>query len=285
MRNLIYFLKEAFRGLYQAKLMTFVSICTIGVSLLFLCIVIAGFLTIQEWLGEASRGVQVVAFLADSSAADTAASRKIVEDARSRPFVRSAVFIDKKAAWDRFSQAYGAQLIEAVDKNPLPASLEISLREAYQSPDSIDNCLKAITSLTGVEGISYSRDWVMQLQKIKRYFIIGGLIVLITVALALNFMISNSIKLTIYARKELVTNMRLVGATNSYIRMPFIFEGMLQGLIGAVLALAIIFSGKFALSHLPIVWGSGSFLSTLIISLGLLVGCIGSTSAIRKFLS
>jgi cell division transport system permease protein len=97
-------------------------------------------------------------------------------------------------------------------------------------------------------------------------------------------MIANTIKLTIYARRELVHNMHFVGATDAYIRAPFILEGMLQGFIGGALAVGGLFIIKIIpASHVPIYWGPW-YTFLLLLPVGVLFGCIGSVDAVRKFL-
>jgi cell division transport system permease protein len=283
MRTLLYFIKEAVRGLYQAKLMTVVSIGTIGLSLFCLCLIFAGYLTLQAWIEQAAASVRVVAFITDSTAARPADLARLTSEVRAQRGAGGVVLVDKKNAWERFRGAYGARLLEAVDANPLPASLEIALVNSYRSSDSAQRLMDAVSRLPGIEGVSFSRDQMVKLEVWRRNVGVGGVLVLIVVGLVLNFMIANSIKLTIYARKELVTNMRFVGATDRYIRMPFILEGMLQGFIGALVAVALI--AALRAFPLPIEWGGFRLMLLATTSLGVLVGCIGSMSAVRKFLT
>jgi cell division transport system permease protein len=143
-----------------------------------------------------------------------------------------------------------------------------------------------------VEGVYYSREWIAVLKKLRNWFTVGALLVGPFLFLALHSLIANTIKLTIYARRDLVTNMRFVGATDFYIKMPFVLEGMLQGMVGgaaAVLGLVVL---RFALASFSLQWGlrigtlwlGPSYLFLLIFVVGVTFGWIGSMSAVRKFL-
>jgi cell division transport system permease protein len=284
MRNFLYFFKEAFRGFYQAKLMTFVSIITIGFSLFLLGTIAIAFLNIKTWLKSASNRVEAVAFIGDSMTADSPAIERMLIAVRGCPQVASARYIDKNEAWDRFKEAYGTTMLNAVDENPFPASIEISLNEKSQSMKATVAFQKELEKIPGIEDINISKQWVQLMQRFQTYFLLGSLCIGLLLIFALHFMIANTIKLTIYARKELVQNMHFVGATNFYIKMPFILEGIIQGVIGGALAMTILWSLKIALNaKFHLLWGPWySFF--FIFSVGALFGCIGSMSAVRKFL-
>ena len=284
MRNAIYFFKEAFRGFYQAKLMTFVSIVTIGFALFLLGCIAVTYLNIRLWLKDAAKRVEVVAFINDSAAMDAANAAQILDRIRDCSQVSGARYVDKKDAWDRFKQAYGSAMLDAVDDNPFPASIEISLNEKSQSLSATTDLKKEIETIKGIDDVLISKQWVRFLQRFRTYFLLASVCVGLLLVVALHFMIANTIKLTIYARKELVRNMHFVGATNTYIKMPFILEGILQGVIGGALAVVILWSVKISIvSTIHLSWGPWYSLF-IIFLVGALFGCIGSMSAVRKFL-
>jgi Cell division protein len=283
-RNSLYFLKEALRGFYQAKLMTFVSVMTIGFVLFFLGVFAVTYFNIKTWLGEASNRVEVVAFIKDAETADSAGISEIVSRVKACPEVAQATFIDKKEAWKRFQETYGSRMLDAVEDNPFPASIEISLARRSQSVSATAELQKELEQIPGIEDIQVSQQWLRLLQRFKTYFIVASICLLLVLVFALHFMIANTIKLTIYARKELVHNMHFVGATDLYIKMPFILEGVVQGLVGAMLAVCALYLVEFSLfPNFHIHWGP--WYSVLaIFPVGALFGCIGSMSAVRKFL-
>jgi cell division transport system permease protein len=285
MRTILYFFKEAFRGFYQAKLMTFVSIVTIGFSLFVLGGIAVTYGNVRLWLKNAANRVEAVAFVNDSIVADSSAVAQVLARIGKCPQVSSVQYVDKKAAWNRFKQAYGNTMLDAVDDNPFPASVEISLNEKSQSLTATADLQKELEGISGIEDIRISKQWVTFLQRFKTYFFLASVCIGLLLVVALHFMIANTIKLTIYARKELVRNMHFVGATNTYIKMPFILEGILQGIIGGVLAIAILWGVKIAIvSIIHLAWGPW-YAFFIIFIVGALFGCIGSMSAVRKFLA
>jgi cell division transport system permease protein len=281
---MLYFFKEAFRGFYQAKRLTFVSIVTIGFALFLLGCIAVTYLNVRVWLKEASNRVEAVAFISDSVAADSAAVARILASVKKRSQVSGVRYVDKKEAWGRFKESYGAAMLDAVDDNPFPASIEISLNEKAQSMDATSGFQKEVEQIAGIEDVRISKQWVKFLQRFRAYFLLASICIGLFLIAALHFMISNTIKLTIYARKELVHNMHFVGATNMYIKMPFILEGILQGVIGGVLAVVLLSLVKVTVvSAIHLTWGPWySFF--IIFSVGALFGCIGSMDAVRKFL-
>jgi cell division transport system permease protein len=283
-RNTLYFFKEALRGFYQAKLMTFVSVVTIGFALFFMGAFAVAYFNIKIWLKQASNRVEVVAFIKDEVTSDSSGIAEIVSRVRACSAVARATFIDKKEAWSRFQETYGARMLTAVDDNPFPASIEISLDQQAQSPGATAGLQRELEGIPGIEDIQVSQQWLRLLQRFKTYFFLVTLSLALVLMFALHFMIANTIKLTIYARKELVHNMHFVGATNMYIKMPFILEGVVQGLVGATLAAAALYVVRFSLfPNFHIFWGP--WYSVLaIFPVGALFGCIGSMSAVRKFL-
>ncbi len=284
MRTALYFFKEAFRGFYQAKLMTFVAIVTIGFALFLLGLVSIAYLNVRIWLKDASNRVEAVAFVTDSIAADSAAVGELLAAVKKCAQVSAVSFVDKKKAWERFKEAYGTSMLDAVDDNPFPASVEISLKEQSQSAAATADFQREIEKIPGIEDVRISQQWVRFLQRFRAYFLLSSICIGLLLMGALHLMIANTIKLTIYARKELVRNMHFVGATPLYIKMPFVCEGILQGVIGGMIANCLLWSVKMAVgSKFHLAWGPWySFL--IIFAVGALFGCIGSMSAVRKFL-
>jgi cell division transport system permease protein len=288
MSRIFYFLKEAFRGLFHAKLMTFVAILTIAVTLFILGMTSVGYLTIRQGLASVSSRPGIILYITDETASDSSKAGRIVSQVSKMPQAAGVFFVSKDSAWKRFETMYGREMLTAVDGNPLPASLEITLAAAYQTPDAVESFKKNLESMSGAESVQYSREWLGIIKKLHSWLAAGTAVVIPFIILALHFMIANTIKLTIYARRDLVRNMRYVGATDFYIKMPFVLEGMLQGLLGGCLGVFAMTVCRLALKNLPVCWGppyfSTSALFGSIFLVGILFGWLGSMSAVRKFL-
>lgn len=280
---LIYFIKETFRGLLQAKLMTFVSIVTIAITLFFLgCVILSG-MNIRRWLDEASNQAGVVVYLEDAFGGDSARCDEIVSRIQALPLVDSVFFVNKEDAWNRFEKLYGSEMLDAVDENPLPSSIDITLHKEFVYGGGADAFKRELEQFDGIEGIQYSQEWLAVLRRFNRIFIGSAIVIVPLLLLALLFMISNTVKLTIYARRDLITNMYYVGATDLYIKMPFIMEGILQGMIGGMIAIMGLSLLKLFLFHFSLYWGTAYF-SLVIFSIGVLFGWIGSIGAVQRFL-
>jgi len=289
MAHILYFFREGVRGFYHAKLMTFVSIVTIAIVLFFALVAGIGMLNVRMLLASAVEKADIVVYVKDPVAADPAALRGLLGAVRAFPQVQSAAIVDKDASWKRFAEIYGSEIQSAIDGNPLPASLEISLKPECLADSTVSDLTHALSSLAGVENVRYAREWLEFLARFQHWFYWTLLIVTLVMVATLHVTISNTVKLTIYARKELVQNMRLVGATRFFTAMPFIVEGMIQGFAGGAIAAAAFIVLKTSFAALPVAFGHVAFghawVAAVPIPLGLIFGWIGSLAAVRKFLN
>ena len=283
MGTIFYFIKETFRGFLHAKLMTGVSIVTVAFTLFFLGFIALGLMNINQWLNRAKNRASIVVYLEDRLNTDTVQREEFMRKVILLPQVETAHFVSKKDAWDIFESLYGEEMLESIDENPLPPSVEITLKNISLTTIDIDLLESELNQLNGVEGVQYSREWLSYLKKFQIRFILITFLVGLILLMVLNFMIANTIKLTIYARKDLITNMHYVGATGFYIKTPFILEGILQGTIGSFMSIFGIWIVKISLFQYSLYWGEW-YLFPAIFILGILFGCIGSMSAVRKFL-
>lgn len=283
MGKVIYFFREAVRGLYQAKLMTFVSIVSIAVSLFIMGLMVVSFLNVEQLLDKSTDQADIAIYLKDGAAADSSAISSLINRVRLVPSVRRVVLIDKDSAWGRFETLYGSEMLEAVDENPLPASLEVYLRAKSRSQEEAKRVNDMFAAYPEVESVRYSREWIDLVERFRFVFWVIVVIIAAIMNFILYFMIANTIKLTIYARKELIAHMQVVGATPLFIKMPFLLEGVLQGIIGGILCVAATGILRLALLHFQIYWGPGS-LPLVIVAVGGVYGWMGSTGAVRKFL-
>ncbi|NLD95213.1 MAG: ABC transporter permease [Fibrobacter sp.] len=283
MGTLFYFIHETFRGLFAAKVMTFVSIITIGASLFFMSIIGIGIYNINGLLKQTGNQADIAVYLKDdvSSKEDSVAVMlwRIKQDEK----VKNAVFISKDSAVKKFTEMYGGEMLDAVNGNPLPASFDVYIVDRYRSNKDIRELQEQIQMQRGVESVRYSKEWIDLVERFRVYFLVGAVLLITLMVLVLHIMITNSIKLTIYARQELVKNMLLVGATRFFINTPFILEGMIQGLFGACTGLFALTIVKITFANVPVLWGP-SYVPALFLLTGAFFGWIGSMSAVRKFL-
>lgn len=290
MGTLLYLIREGARGFYQARLMTFLSIATIAVVLLLACCIAVGVINIRQSFENASEETDFVVYVKERTSSTPAALASLASKIRLLPQVRKAAMVDKADAWERFTAIYGKEMLSAVDDNPFPVSLEITMENGYRTSGAAAELKERLETLDGVDNVRYAREWMDFLARFKFYFYLGtgilGLIIIVT----LHITISNTIKLTVFARRELIKNMHLVGATKFFISIPFIIEGMIQGLVGGSIGVAFfyllktVFMYESSLRTIPLTWGTPE-LPIAFILLGVFFGWTGSVSAVRKFLA
>jgi cell division transport system permease protein len=242
-RALAYFVQEAFTSLWRSRLINALSIGTIGVSLF----VLGAFLTVASNLNAVvtrwTEKVQVTFYLEDGLEPRI---REILEARlKDDPAVETLTTISRQAALDRFRALFHdlRTLPDDLAENPFPESIEITVKNGHQSPEEITRFVTAFEKAPGVEEVQYDLLWIQRLTTAVRLVrglggVLGGIL-----ALASIFTISNVIRLTVYARQDELDIMRLVGATRAYVRGPFIVEGMLQGGLGGVVAVLLLWAG------------------------------------------
>jgi len=283
MTRLFRHIQDALRGFVHAKWMTFVSIMTVAMALFFMGVIAVGILNIHAWLNRTTEQAGVAVYLEDWAAADSAARIRLEAQIKSIPHVAGTDYVSKDHAWERFSTLYGPEMLEAVDENPLPASFEVVIEARHHSPEELRGFAKEVERMSGVEGVGYAGGWVDDLDRVRNWFWIGSLVIVPLLFMALHFVISNTVKLTIYARRDLVTNMRFVGATDRYIEAPFILEGMFQGMLGGLIAISGLLIVKTLGSYWAVKWGPWYLFPGIFLT-GAVIGWLGSSNAVRRFL-
>jgi cell division transport system permease protein len=236
LRALTYFVEEAASSLWRSRLVNSVSVGTIAVSLF----VLGAFLTVATSLGRVvskwTEKVQIIVYLEDGVEDRVVAS--LENRLREDPAVESIDVVSRELALKRFRELFRdlSSLPEDLGENPFPASLEVNLKPDHQSPAEVERLGKAFREVPGVQEIQYDLLWIERLATGVRLVrgvgaFLGGVLVIAGV-----FTISNVIRLTIYAREDELDIMRLVGATRTYVKGPFVVEGMIQGGLGGAVA-------------------------------------------------
>jgi cell division transport system permease protein len=296
LRALGYSLEEAVVELWRNRLVNLISIATIAVSLFILGI----FLSISANLNQLMEGwasrVQLTLYLEPQATAEQEATlRTLLENS---PEVESFEYISRDAAVSRFRDYFPEleALPDLLETNPLPASFEVNVAEAFRAPEQVRAFARRLAAVSGVSEADYDLLWIERLSSIIELSQVLGLAVGAALVLASVFTIFNVIKLTVYGRQDEIGIMRLVGATHAYIRGPFLVEGVLQGGLGGMLALGLLYlAHEFLLREalrsfqlLPAAdWLRFVPPSTwlVIVAGGMLVGLLGSLLSVRKFLA
>ncbi len=289
--RLQYFVQTAWRGLRSSLLTSGVSVLTIAVALGLM----GGFgllvLNMQGLLDRFGEDLQVSVYLE----ADLSKERTQELDAtlKSVEGVRHVEYISPEQALQHFLSVAGthAGLIEGLDHNPLPASFVLTLAPEKRTKQDMAIVVESLQGLPGIEDLVYGADWIEGYTRaigFVRWLAagLGGVLVFATVMI-----VANTIRLAVYARRDEIEILSLVGASRIFVSVPFLLEGMLQGLLGGLLALAMLYAA-FRLALPEIAHGlqllvglaAPSFLSSgdmlLLVACGAGLGCFGSLLAL-----
>ena len=286
-----YFIQEVFRSLRRNNWMSFASIGTVAVSLFVLGVFLILVLNMNRMASMLESQVQISVYLQDDMKKQDRID--LQSDIEKMQGIAEVRFVDKDAAKDRLSERLGDQkyLLDALgDKNPLPDSFEVTVK----TPEMVETAAKAIERMEGVESAKYGQDVVEHLFDITRLMRIFGLVLMLLLAGATIFIISNTIRLTVFARRKEIAIMKYVGATDWFIRWPFLMEGIVLGCIGGILsalALRSFYAAMAAkiyntLAFFPLMpqYPFMNYVTVAIIISGMFIGAIGSAFSLKRFL-
>jgi cell division transport system permease protein len=290
MRALRYALEEAFTSLWGGRQAGLLSTLTIALALF----VLGGFLAVtanlQRLGAEWSNSAELSVYLKDDI---TAAERRTVEAAVAPgDLVAAHEYVSKSEALTRFKRTFGdlAAAVDGVGGNPLPASLEVRLRPGPGVSNGVDALAARLRTMAGVADVRYDRQWLMRVLSAINVVRGIGWVLGSVLAIAAALTVANVVRLALYARREELDIMNLVGAPDAFVRGPFIMEGVLQGGIGALVALLAL-GGAFValraryLMPLAAALNISSIhflpvgLCVVLVAGGMAVGCLGGLVA------
>ena len=286
-----YFIKETYKSIRRNGFMSFASISTVAVSLLVLGMFLMIFLNTNNLAQYLENQVQISVYMQDSATDKELASVK--DKLTKMPGVVKVTQVNKQQALERFKKRLGdqEQLLNSLGKeNPFPNSFEVQV----DNPDRIKVLTPQIGLLPKVETAKFGQEVVEHLFQLTKILRLGGIVLVVFLAMATLFIISNTIRLTVFARRKEVIIMKYVGATDWFIRWPFLLEGMTLGFFGAVVAFVLINSIYASLldrihatlAFLPLLPTSPLLLyvDLFLLAAGTGIGALGSYISLRKFL-
>ena len=302
--NIGYSFREALHHFRRNWSTVLGAVVTIFLSLFIIGLFVLGSALISNMVGSVEDKVTIQAFLSDE--ADQAAVTELQSAIQGWDNVESVTYKSKDEALEEYkstmSNRNAADAVAALDgENPIPASLVIKLDDPQQV-EAVAQRLISDPSFASVcddpddpvASVQYGRETVERLFSVTRYIRYGAIVLVALLTFVAFVFINNTIRLAITARRREIAIMRLVGASNGFIRGPFLMEGALEAVIGALLAIAGLFFGWRAL--LPKLSNSLQFLSFeipqqvmlgtfgLLLAIGLVIGLFGSAIAMRRYL-
>lgn len=281
--NLLLFFKEGLIGLKRAKLSAIITIISICLSLSLIGIFTLLGQNLKDIFFRFYKEIEIEVFL-EPDVTDQQISR--IESTFHRfSELKSARFISRSEALQEFQKIFGTDISGVLDENPLPASFRLIMKSDYSTPAEVEKIAKQISNLAGIQEVIYQKEIISFIHK---YFNISVIIIgllAFTLLIVITILVFNTIRLTIYARRDIIQIMKLVGATNYFIKGPFIFEGMLQGLIGGGLSLILVWlTTKLVKTIIFPELSISTYLYLFIIGLGVFFGLVGSYFSVNKYL-
>jgi cell division transport system permease protein len=235
--------REALLSFRRAPLLSVLSITTIAFSLFTLGLFGLVAINLRQALRGLEERVEIVAFVLRGTPAETITVAS--EDIAAFPEVREVAYVSEEQALARARR----ELVEFRDAyrdlqtNPLPASIEVRLKEGYRDAVSVERVAERLRSFAFVNDVRFGREWVQKLDHLRNIAGVVGLVIGLAFAAVAVVIIGVTIRLTLLQRAREIAIMRLVGATNWFIRGPFLLEGALKGLLGGLLSLGLCYAG------------------------------------------
>jgi cell division transport system permease protein len=291
--KLDYVTRETVTNLRRNVLMTGAAILTVAVSLAL----VGGALLVKQAVDNATvqwkGGVELSVFMKPDVQQNEADG--LDSELRAMPEVKRIRFVSQADAYDEFKKMFAGSpdMVDSLTPDKMPPSFRVVPKQAEQ----VEVIGERFRNRPGVLDIEYAKDTVKALLSITRILQVVMWTIALVLLLAAALLILNTIRMAIYARRREVAVMKLVGATNWFIRIPFMFEGLVQGLAGAAAAVAVIWAGSNVLRHSitrakhldllhQFVVTNNEVLGTAIflVVVGVVVGALGSAVAVSRFL-
>ena len=292
LQTIEYYFREVVTSLIRNRRMGFASIGTVAVSLFILGVFFILVANMTKMVSALENQVQISAYLEDDISEDR--RKEIEKNLKANRSIAKVEYITKDEALKILKERLGEQkkILDALgDSNPLPSSFLITVKTA----DDVKKIAAIVEKWNNVSEVKYGQDVAANLFDLTHLLRLFGLILMLLLTFATIFIIANTIRLTVFARQKEIAIMKYVGATDWFIRIPFILEGICLGFIGG--AISAIFLRSFysatvekiysTLSFLPLIeqYPFINYLTFGIILSGIFVGILGSTISLKKFLN
>ena len=283
----IFLLQESLHSLIRTKIPTMVSSLAIAVSLFIISITYCLYISFQDLTLEFKDRYSIEVFF-DENISEKQAISEFNSILSSTDQIEEGIFIDKADAANIFKTQFDEDIIEILGENPLPFSAVYTISESYRDYNSIKKIIKDIELLASVDVALYEKDAIIEFDKLIRNTMIFVFAITFFVILVVIFFVSNTILLVIYSKKEDIQTYQLLGAPNWFIKIPYLLEGMIHGLIGAVVSLLLLFLlynliHYFLSPFLDI--KNYDFITIVLLNflLGMFLGFLGSSKALSSY--
>lgn len=290
-KNLGYFSKEALTSLSRNRLLSVATVSTMAICVLFLGVAILMTINAGNFMNRLESDIEIVAFL-DTSLSTTQESG-IQRQIEGLEGIESVVFVSKDEALARMQEKFAEKnydLEKTLGKNPLPDSFEIKAK----NPQDVPLVAQNISQITGIYKVNYGQGVVERLLQVTKWVRIISIGFVIILALGAVFLIATAIRLAIFARRKEIYLMKLIGATDWFVRWPFFIEGILLGVVGALISIIMLAVGygslvgnlNTTLFFIPLVYEKNILINlyAALLATGALLGVLGTYISLNRFL-
>ena len=278
-----YSVKEGLAGLRRARLSSLICISMVAVSLVLVGIFLVATVNMNSLLQDIKKRMNIEVFISDVM--PEAEIANLEEQIRAIEGIGVVAFISKENAAQEVRDELGIDVFEIYEENPLFSSFRISLDTEYKTNKAAEDIVTQINRFEGVNEVVYRQEIFRLLDRYIGIALVIDLAVGLIVLFSSLFVISNTIRLIIHSKRDIIETMKLVGATRSFIRRPFLVEGMVQGVLGGILAAALLYVLvkilRIELAGLIVVEEE---IYALLVVIGLIFGWLGSMTAARRFI-
>ena len=229
--------REALTASRRAPLLSALGVITIAFSLFAFGLFGLVAINIRRALEQVEERVEVRAFLSDSADIENVAAA--MKDVGSFPEVLRVDYVSKEAALERARKEMG-EFADVFEAGVLPASIEVHLRPGQRSPATVKSVADRIRTYHFVDDVRYGEEWVEKLYKLRNIATVAGIALGVAFAAVAVIIIGATIRMTVLARAKEISIMRLVGATDMFIRLPFLIDGLVKGILGGLVALLLV---------------------------------------------
>ena len=282
-----FLIAESFRALFRAKLHAAISSITIGIALVIFSLAYIAYINLLGFSYEFKSKYRIEVFF--ESDLDLSESRDLFNTILIFEGIEQGEFIDKDKASNLFKSYFKEDIYEIIGENPLPTGGRFDIAVNYRNLDKMEDIVKEIRYLSGVDIASFQEGIISRVDSIVENILGASMIFGLIIFFIAVVLVSNTIRLIIHAKQEAIETMHLLGATNSFIRFPFVIEGIIRGLLGAALSVLILYLLRSLqlyllepLVKIPLVEPSNIIFYNIVF--GLILALFGSFRGISKYL-
>jgi len=278
-------IREALLAFRRAPLLSSLSVTTIAFSLFVVGLFGLVAVNLQRALREVAERVEIVAYLLPGTPIETITLAE--KDIEAFPEVQAATYVseDSALARARAELVEFRDVLQELERNPLPASVEVKLKPRYRDVQHVNDVAERLQGFGFVDDVRFGRDWVEQLDRLRQIAAAVGLVVGAAFAVVAIIIIGTTIRMAVLQRSREIAIMRLVGATDGFIRRPFLLQGAIKGMLGGLAAIGLSY-GAYALINRWLI--HAAFFSTeqavAIVGFGMLIGFFGSAASVGRHL-